>query len=377
MNIVLIIFYIFLVGYLFYVGYFIVGWLRTSTFKSSTTLTEYPTISIIIPVRNEEKHIGKLLTDIQSQTYPNECIEVLVINDDSTDNTVDVIKSLNFNNVKVLDLHIEQQINAYKKRAITLGVQYSTSELIVTTDGDCRVGPQWLTRIVEYYIQEGKQLITAPVSYHSQKNWFEKVQTVEFQFLIAAAAACIKNGMPNTCNGANMAYKRELFHEVKGYEGIDNVASGDDEMLLHKVFKKDPNLVGFLKSEDAIVQTFAKSDWKGFIQQRKRWASKSTIYFDYRTSLMLGSVFMINVCLLFAIPLSFFFEEFVSFLIYALVLKFLFDGYLINQTLKFFNNKRFLPYLFLVEFFYTPYIVFVGIVGNFSSTYIWKGRKVR
>lgn len=377
MNIVLVVFYVLLISYLFYVGYFIVGWLRTTPFQSGRKLTRHPTISIIIPVRNEEEHIGKLLTDIHRQSYPQECIEVLVVNDDSTDNTVNVIKALNYSNVKILDLHVDKQINAYKKRAITLGVENSTSELIVTTDGDCRVGPEWINKIVEYYLEEGKQLITAPVSYHSQNNWFEKVQTVEFQFLIAAAAACIKNGMPNTCNGANMAYKRELFHEVKGYEGIDNVASGDDEMLLHKVFKKDASLVGFLKSDEAIVQTFAKSDWKGFIQQRKRWASKSTIFFDYRTSLMLGSVFLLNLCLLLAIPFAFFYKEFSNFLTYAILLKFVFDGFLIFQTLRFFKNKKFLPYIVLVEFFYTPYVVFVGIVGNFSSTYIWKGRKVR
>lgn len=377
MNIVLIVFYVLLISYLFYVGYFIVGWLRTPAFRTSRKLSRHPTISIIIPVRNEEEHIGKLLTDINKQSYPQEYIEVLVINDDSTDNTVNVIKALNYGNVKIVDLHVDKQINAYKKRAITLGVENSSSELIVTTDGDCRVGPEWIKKIVEYYLEEGKQLITAPVSYHSQNNWFEKVQTVEFQFLIAAAAACIKNRMPNTCNGANMAYKRELFHEVKGYEGIDNVASGDDEMLLHKVFKKDPSLVGFLKNDEAIVQTFAKSDWKGFIQQRKRWASKSTIFFDYRTSLMLGSVFLLNLCLLLAIPFSIFYKEFSNFLMNAILLKVMFDGFLIYQTLRFFKNKTFFPYIILVEFFYTPYVVFVGIVGNFSSSYIWKGRKVR
>ncbi len=92
---------------------------------------------------------------------------------------------------------------------------------------------------------------------------------------------------------------------------------------------------------------------------------------------MLASVFMLNVCLLVALPLAFFFKEFFVFLSVAAVLKFLFDGFLIFQTLRFFSNKKLLPYLLLVEFLYTPYIVFVGIVGNFSSTYIWKGRAVR
>jgi cellulose synthase/poly-beta-1,6-N-acetylglucosamine synthase-like glycosyltransferase len=374
---ILVVLYFLLFTYLFIVSYFVIGWARARTHNPNYHFYRYPTLTIIIPVRNEEQHIAKLLADIQSQTYPSEFIEVLVIDDDSTDNTIEIINGLNYKNVKVIPLKVDEKINSYKKRAITLGVNHSQAELIVTTDGDCRVPENWIACIVDFYLKEDVQLISAPVSYHSEKNWFEKVQTIEFQYLICAAAACINNGMPNTCNGANMIYTRELFHAVKGYEGIDNVASGDDEMLLHKVFKKNAALVGFLKNRSAIVKTYAKKDFKSFLQQRKRWASKSTIFFDYRSSFLLSSVFLFNLSLLLSVPFSFYNHQIFIYLQVAFIFKFLFDSIVIIQTLFFFKKLTYIPFIILVELLYTPYIVTVGLLGNLSSTYIWKGRKVR
>ncbi len=377
MSVILVVLYLLLLAYLFIVTYFIIGWTRTRVHEPTYNFNRYPTISIIIPVRNEEEHIGKLLTDIQSQLYPSEYIEVLVIDDDSTDNTVKIINELNFKNVKVIPLKVDEKINSYKKRAITLGVNNSGAELIVTTDGDCRVSENWIACIVDYYLKEKVQLISAPVSYHFEKTWFEKIQTIEFQYLIGASAACIKNGMPNTCNGANMIYTRSLFHEIDGYEGIDMKASGDDEMLLHKVYNKYPNLIGFLKSKSAVVLTYAKNDFSGFLQQRIRWASNESTFTDYRTSAMLISIFLFNLVLLGSVVFSFQNVEILTYLKVAFILKFLFDAIFIVQTLWFFKRISLLPYLFIVIFLYSPYIITVGLLGNFSTTYIWKGRKVK
>lgn len=354
-----------------------VGWTNTQTYSPSYQFKRFPTLSIIVPVRNEEEHIGKLLADIQSQTYPSEYIEVIVIDDDSIDNTVNIINGLNYKNVKVIPLKVDTEIYAYKKKAITLGVNNSNAELIVTTDGDCRVSENWISCIVDYYLSENKKLISAPVSYYSEKTWFEKIQTIEFQYLIGAAAACIKNGMPNTCNGANMIYTRALFHEIKGYEGIEQKASGDDEMLLHKVFAKDPSLIGFLKSDVAKVLTYAKSDFKGFLQQRIRWASNGSDYTHYRTSLMLVVIFLFNLSLLISALGSFYSVEMFQYLKIAFLLKFIFDGIFIFQTLKFFGRLPLIPYMVLVLLFYTPYIIVIGLLGSFSKSYTWKGRQVK
>lgn len=372
-----VILYLLLLSYLYIIGYYIVGWSKLATFKSSDSISRYPSVSIIIPVRNEEQHIANLLNDIQSQTYPSEYIEIIVIDDSSTDNTINIIQGLNIPNVRVVPLVVNQAINSYKKEAIAKGVASSTAELIVTTDGDCRVGSEWIQTVVEYYINNNYQLISAPVSFHNESYWFEKIQTIEFQFLIGAAAACIENGMPNTCNGANLAYTREIFNQVNGYDGINDLASGDDEMLLQKIGSIYPNGIGFLKSEKAIVSTYAKYHLKDFIQQRIRWASKTSKYFNWRVMLMVVLIFTFNLSILISIPFAFYVDAIKQYLGVAIGFKMLFDGVFFYLTLSFFDKRKLLPYSILVEFFYTFYVVFIGLIGSSRTSYIWKNRKVR
>lgn len=367
--------YCILALYISYVIYFIIGWLRTKTFNIQTP-DKFPTVSIIIPVRNEEKHIEKLLRNIQSQSYPANKFDVIVIDDYSTDNTVSIIKSLNIPNVKIVPLKVEGEIYAYKKMAITTGVNNSNAELIVSTDGDCSMDQHWLSSIVSFYTSNSFKLISSPVAFHQEKNWFEKIQTVEFQYLIGVGASCMRNGMPSTCNGANLAYTRELFHEINGFEGIDDIAFGDDELLLHKVYKHYPNAIGFNKNRNSIVYTYAKSNLNEFVEQRKRWAKKNANYFDKRLMAMVLSVFLMNAALFFAIPFSFFYSDIKDFLIISFTLKLVFDGIFMIMLLNFFEKTRYILYAPIVLFLYVFYFIYLGIIGNIGSTYQWKGRKV-
>ena len=375
MLIVYYILYGILALYIAYVLYFIIGWLRTST-KTDFSPNRFPTVSVIIPVRNEEKHIEKLLRSIQAQTYPADKFDVIVIDDYSTDNTVSIIHSLNIPNVKVVPLKVEGEIYAYKKMAITTGVNSSNAELIVSTDGDCSMDKHWLSSIVSFYTSHSYKLISSPVAFHQEKTWFEKIQTVEFQYLIGVGAACMRNGMPSTCNGANLAYTRELFHEINGFEGIDDIAFGDDELLLHKVYKQHPNGVGFNKNRNSIVYTYAKSNLNEFVEQRKRWAKKNANYFDTRLLAMVMSVFLVNLVLFFAIPFSFIYHELQQDVFKIFLIKLMFDGIFMFMLLKFFQKAWYIIFAPVVIFLYIFYFVYLGIIGNVGTTYLWKGRKV-
>ncbi len=375
MLIVQIILYVVLLTYVGYVIYFIVGWLRTKN-QTNSSPSRFPQVSVIVPVRNEGKFIGNLLNDLNLQNYPKDKFDIIVIDDYSTDNTVEIIKQLNFSNVKVVPLHIEGETVAYKKKAITTGVENSNAELIVTTDGDCRMGPNWLSAIVSFYSKTNFKLISSPVAFHEERNWYEKVQTVEFQYLIGVGASCIRNGMPSTCNGANLAYTKELFTEIHGFEGIDDIAFGDDELLLHKIYKRYPEGIGFNKNYDATVYTYAKENLKDFIEQRKRWAKKSANYFDNRLMVMVTTVFLVNAILLLSVPFAFFYSEIKQFLLIAIPLKALFDGIFMYLLLHYFKKDRFIFYAPIVLFLYVFYFVYLAIIGNIGSTYQWKGRKV-
>ena len=355
--------------------FFIKGWWALKNGQSLQS--QFKTrVSVLVPVRNEEKHIANLLQDLIAQNYPITLFNIIVIDDHSTDQTAAIVRSFSNSNLRLLNLTLEKPINSYKKRAIATAIAECDAELIITTDGDCRMGPDWIASIVSMYEQEHCQLISSPVAYHHEKNLAEKIQTVEFELLIAAGAACIQNKFPNTCNGANLAYTRSAFYAVGGFKGIDELASGDDELLLHKMHKQFPDGLRFLKESRAIVYTEAKGTLRAFFQQRKRWASKSVKYADKRMVLLVSLIYLFNLVVFIQAGLLFFTLTNVAMFAILIGLKFCLDATLIFQSLSFFKKRRLLLLLPLVEIFYVIYILIIGIIANVGGAYEWKGRTV-
>ena len=175
--------------------------------------------------------------------------------------------------------------NSYKKKAIETAIGLAKGSLIVTTDADCIVQPEWLKTIASYYENSGAVFIAAPVVYNDPspgdsffKKFFKIFQSLDFMTLQGITGASVYKKFHNMCNGANLAYEKKVFHEVGGFEGIDNIASGDDMLLMHKIQKLYPDKIKYLKSTNVIVQTQPAETVKEFINQRIRWASKADKY---------------------------------------------------------------------------------------------------
>jgi cellulose synthase/poly-beta-1,6-N-acetylglucosamine synthase-like glycosyltransferase len=328
-------------------------------------------------MRNERENVAPLLKDLKLQDYPAAYFEVIVVDDHSTDGTAAAVESCKMDNLSLVRLNEDKALNSYKKKAITIAIAQSGSELIITTDGDCRMGPKWISTIVDFYQNNGLEFISSPVAFSEEKSWFEKLQTIEFQYLIGIGAASIKNGSPNTCNGANLAYTRELFNELGGFSGIDAIASGDDELFLHKVTLKHKSSIGFLKHHDAVVYTKAKKTLPEFIQQRRRWASKSMKYTDRKIVVMVSLIFLYNLSLLLNAFLGFYDPFLWKILLFQLAAKIICDGAFIISTLAFFKKTSYIIFIPVILILYVIYILFMGFYSNFGGNYEWKGRSVR
>lgn len=361
---------------MFKVGTFIWGWAKIKVFKVDENPAKTK-VSVIIAARNEEDKIGQTLTDITNQYYDKSLLEVIVIDDHSTDQTSQIVLSFAKKGVKLIQLNESNSFNSYKKKAIQTAIGKATGDLIVTTDADCRMGKNWLKTIVNCYEINGYKMISSPVTYFEEKSLFERIQTLEFLYLIGLGASTIGNNNPSTCNGANLAYERKAFFEVGGFAGIDDLASGDDELLLHKMAAHYGHKIGFLKNTDAIVYTHAKPNLKEFIQQRKRWASKSTKYKDKSIIILGVSIWLFNVSIFCNAVLAIVFSAniFLTFLILQLLFKVLFEALFLVQVTKFFKRSSLLILLPLVSLLHIIYIVYIGIAGN-SGKYTWKGRMV-
>ncbi|MFT3909490.1 MAG: glycosyltransferase [Ferruginibacter sp.] len=366
------------------------AWLSLEETGASTPVFNLSTkISVIIPARNEATNIKGCLESIAKQTYPEHLFEVLVIDDHSTDNTADIVRSFSAVSTILISLseHVEgANINSYKKKAIEIGIQQSNGKLIVTTDADCLVPPTWLATIASFYEKYQPAFIAAPVVIACRFNFLEIFQALDFMMLQGITGASVHKKIHSMCNGANLAYEKNAFYEVGGFKGIDSIASGDDMLLMHKIYKRYPERMAFLKSKDAIVQTAAQRSLGTFFNQRIRWASKADKYDDKRILPVLVLVYLFNV-MLFALPvISIFWNIQCSLLIVhcslievwllLLVLKTITELFFLFPVAVFFN-KRSLLWLFpVMQPFHIVYTVIAGWLGKFG-TYKWKERKVR
>lgn len=355
--------------------FFWYGWKRIQVPKA-TAAANRTRVSIIIAARNEEDKIALTIEDIVKQKYPKDLIELIVIDDHSTDNTAEIISGYHNQGVTLIKLNEDKPLNSYKKKAIAEAIQIAQGELIITTDADCRMGASWLTTIVNHYEANNFKLISSPVAFFEENNLFEKLQTLEFLYLIGLGAATIGNKNPSTCNGANLAYRKDVFHELKGFQGIDDLASGDDELFLHKVAAKYPDDIGFCKDIEAMVYTHAKPTVKDFIMQRKRWASKSTRYKNKSIVFLGVAIWLFNLLILINIGLSFWSSDYWPTLLTTLTIKALTELIFLFPVTSFAKRRELLWYIPILSFIHTLYITYIGLAGN-SGKYVWKGRLVK
>lgn len=350
-------------------------WQRIPSVMPKPVADSSPMLSVVIPVRNEASTIGQLLTDLARQTYST--FEVIVADDDSTDETASLVQRFALEApypLRLITLATSQTASP-KKRAITQSIALAQGELIVTTDGDCRVGPNWLAAIASYYEQTGAYLLSGPVTFTTETSLFDSLQTVEFSSLIGSGACTMAHQFPTMCNGANLSYRKEAFVAVGGFTGVDHLASGDDEFLMHKIASQYPGRVQFLKSTAAIVQTAPHHSWSAFYNQRKRWASKWRAYSTSWPSVLAVFIFMCNAAPLLAVAgwcLGQLSGPLTSLII---LLKVVPEFVFLRQVLRFLQKKNVVRWIPLTQLIYPFYALFFGLVAQ-GKGYQWKGRRL-
>ncbi len=356
-------------------------WRKIPQFNpSASEPSVLPSLSVVIPVRNEAANIEHLLRDLSQQiTQKGQpfSFEVIVVDDDSDDDTVQRVTS--FPHQRLISLRLETLrlpdnfVGSHKKMALRQAIEQAAGDVIVTTDGDCRVHPHWLHTIRCYFAHYQPVLLSGPVTFVQERNLFEALQTVEFASLIGTGAACLHAGYPNMANGANLAFTRRAFYAVDGYAGTLHVPSGDDEFLLHKMARHYPGRLAFVRHSAAVVHTTPPPTLRAFDQQRKRWAGKWKLHRDYRVAILALFIFSYHLCWMVtfaAVCLGFYpWMVWVAQVLPKSILE-----YLLLRSVLTALQKPLPPVLFaLWQLIYAPYAVFFGMRANFGR-YTWKNR---
>ncbi|MGB6269878.1 MAG: glycosyltransferase [Olleya sp.] len=367
--------------YLFLIGRIVLGFdkVKVTRLEDIAPKTKF---TVIVPFRNEAENLPALLDSILKLNYPKDLFDIIFVDDDSEDDSVEIINSilskrpLDSTQGDISIIKNNRTTNSPKKDAISLAIQQAKSEWIVTTDADCILPKYWLDSY-DCFIQKNQaKLIAAPVTYNNSEGFLNAFQTLDFLSLIGATIGGFGIDKPFLCNGANLAYQKEFFESLNGFEGNTKIASGDDIFLLEKALKADKNAVSYLKSKHAIVTTKPQSTLKQLLSQRLRWASKTSNY-NNRFAKLVGLLVlvtnaMIVVGLVLAILGLFKFKTFA----YLFFIKIAIDFLLIYKTSQFFSKENMLKHYVWCCLLYPFFSVYVAFISLFM-TYKWKGRQFK
>lgn len=351
-------------------GYFIISAsLVIGAKKSFPQLTEdqLPSVSVVVAARNEENNILSCLESLNNLIYPADRLELIIVDDASTDSTGSIIKD--FIKAKPIFQAIRLEENQSGKlkgkvRAMAEGIKISSGEIVLTTDADCVVNPLWTKTIASYYSNEVG--VVNGFTSQNAKSAFSGMQAIDFIYLLFIAAGTINLGKPVSCIGNNMSFRKKAYEETGGFEKLPFSVT-EDFLLLNSIQKLKSYKVIYPVNKDSLIISKPASSFSGLFNQKKRWAVGGIDTPPLGLNLMLWS-FLTN---LFLIMTPFFFS---AGWFYLLIFKVAIDFFVLMPVHQKLGLQKNLKYFLVFEIYYIVYVIVLPFVVLFNKKVKWKDR---
>ncbi len=359
--------------------------------SSGTNTTQY-SVSIVVAARNEEQSLPTCIEALLAQDYQSEKLEIIIVNDRSEDRTGDILEQYVVQNPNLKHLAIQSVPGHYapKKYALSKGIEAALGEIICTTDADCVPPPTWVSEIISHFTGDTGFVAGFSPVYPTQRNeQIDDQNNVRFRFfkrwyvklaadfmnmdsigLAVASAGGIALGIPWTCAGRNLAYRKEAFQEVGGFENVKHILSGDDDLLMFLIHYKSKWKLRYAVDKRAAVPTFDNTEPRIIAQQRARHASK---FFNHPFRVKTASIVIFSFYCLFILSPLLVFISWQGMLLFGLItgVKLLLEYYSIRKGARLFQTH--FSYLAFLKAYliHPPVTVFSSLFGS-TGTFSWK-----
>ena len=223
----------------------------------------------------------------------------------------------------------------------------------------------WLKSLVSEFDDATGMVIGIPV-YRFRNNLLESYQALDYASLSLIAVSLVKNKTPIMCSAANMAYRKQAFSDVDGYNAVDHFVSGDDDLLLQKIVRHGKWKIRATVNPESFTYTKPVESWKKLLNQRSRWGSKGAFYPLKWVRIYLSFIFLIQ--LMFLLGWLFFAAEH---MLNIWAIKLFVDMIMIFFIINVLSNVRLLlgfPLLYLTQ----PFLIIIAAVKGFFGMYSWK-----
>lgn len=257
-----------LLGVYMLVLIFLISWKKD---QALSLPIELPNISILVAARNEEHNIENCLRALTQLHYPKEKIEILVGNDDSQDNTEQLIRNYSSEHSQISLHNISKTIGLAKGKANVLAqlAQKAKGDFFFITDADIQVPPNWIPSLLEHFTN--KTGIVSGCTYSKPSSFLGKAQQLDWLFAFGMVHVVSDLNIPVSAVGNNMAIRKEAYLSTGGYEKIPFSVTEDQELFIHTL----KNGWGFknLFNPHCLAITEPISSWGALLKQRRRWMS--------------------------------------------------------------------------------------------------------
>jgi len=331
-----------------------------------------PKVSVLVAVRDEAQNIARCLNSLVGTDYPRDKLEIVVIDDQSSDQTVPIVSDYleKYPYIKLLSINGEIDGLKGKMNALHQGIEFASGDLLLITDADCEVPVQWISGYVQQFtdnvgIAGGLTLLSQR---KESESWFQKIQALDWVFLQTIASGTAEIGLPVTILGNNMAFSRQVYQQVGGFPGI-GFSITEDMALMRAIVKQTNRKVRYHLRPETVIYSQAAPDWLSFYHQRKRWilGGKHTSLWGY---FLIGLGVVTHLFLIISLFLG------IPWPIWSVAfsIPFLANLSLLGRILRRIERLDLLKYFLHFEIFYFLYLIVFSLLTPFIRKVEWKGR---
>lgn len=328
-----------------------------------------PRISIIVAARNEEDFIGDCVHSLLKVDYPKDSLEIIIVNDGSTDRTAEIVTSIAKDNSHIqLVSSIPGSGNLKgKANALDQGIAQSTGEILMFTDADCTVQSSWVKETIKYFTPEVG--IVGGYTILEAHRTFEGIQTLDWLFLFSLASAAIGWNKPLTVIGNNLSMTRKAYQKTGGYDAIPFSVT-EDYAIVQAVLSRTAYSVRFPLNPKSTIVSKACQSFAHLYRQKQRWGvgGLDMVAFGF---LIMALGWMAKV----AFIVSIFYLSFIQWLP-LLVMMILGEMLFLSKTTKLFRIGKIAKYFPAFFIYFLVYVLILPFVAFFSKHILWKERKL-
>jgi len=334
---------------------------------------DYPGVSVIICAKNESKNLAEFLPSILNQNYPN--FDVVVVNDGSSDESETLLCNLEKEYPQLYHTYVpeEAQVMSPKKLALTVGIKAAKNELLLFTDADCTPSSRdWIGNMVRNFTPN-KDFVLGYGAYEQKKGFLSNLISYDTFFIALQYMGFAYRGKPYMGVGRNMAYRKKLFFDMKGFASMLHLQSGDDDLFVNKAATKMNTRIEI--SPDSVTVSTAKESFKDWFIQKERHLSTAS-YYKGNSKRLIGTEVLsrglfygsfIGILVLTDLPIS-------LVTIGIFLIRYITQLIIINLSAKRFKERYFYSSIILLDIL-LPLISLYTLITNkltHRTKYIWK-----